>query len=100
MNNIFVIILVIILVVIYLGFDCSKTKSSVEKERFIMIDSNIYSNVSTRENPYSRYIMPPLPTEPDVDYQAYLNTVSGYNSASRSYNNPFYAQSIARGLDN
>jgi hypothetical protein len=39
------------------------------------------------------------PTQSDIDYQDDLNVISGYDGATRSYNNPFYAQQIASGLD-
>ena len=76
----------------------SDTNKNVKKEKFIMIDPNIYQNTGFNY-PTSRYILPPYPTEPDVDYQAYLNSISGYNGATRSYSNPIYAQQIANDLD-
>lgn len=38
------------------------------------------------------------PTMADIDYQADLNTFSGYNSGTRSYNNPIFAQQVANDL--
>lgn len=95
MNKFFIVILLIAIAVIYFI-------NSTIKDNFIMIDPNIYLNTGFNEpidKFRSKFIQPPYPTEPDVDYQAYLNSISGYNGASRSYVNPIYAQQIAAGLD-
>ncbi len=58
---------------------------------------NIVGDKTT--NFVNEYLFPPNSTQPNVDYQDYLNKTSGYDSGTRSYNNPFYAQSVASGLD-
>ncbi len=84
MNLTFVFVLVIVLVVFYLN-------NYVE---------NFSSNLNSKNyEPIQYYPMPPNPLEPDIDYQDYLDTVSGYDGATRSYDNPLYAQQIANDLD-
>jgi len=73
--------LIIILLIIYIFFYLSRNSEYFRNYNYDMIV----------ERPYSY--------EPDVDYQAYLNTVSGYNSGTRGYSNPYYAQQVASGLD-
>jgi hypothetical protein len=98
MNLILIIILIVILVVYYFY------NNSSEKFRLlydVSPQSIGYGNYKPiGYNPWKQqYIMPPDSTEPNVDYQDYLNEISGYDGASRSYNNPYYAQAIAAGLD-
>ena len=93
MNINFVYILLVILVLFWLF-------EFFEKEKFEMIDNNIYQNLnSNKSNKYFIYTSPTYFAEIEPDYQAYLNNVSGYDGATRSYNNPLYAQKIARELD-
>ena len=91
MNNIFVILLIVILIFIYF------LKQNIFRENFKSTD-NIYQSINM--DPLKKNIIQsPYSTEPNVDYQAYLNSISGYDGATRSYSNPFYAQQIASGLD-
>lgn len=88
----FVIILLIILVIFYYtGFIKSK-------ENFRGVNSNIYESINAVPNKLL-YLTPPNPYQPNVDYQDYLNDVSGYDSATRGYYNPVYANDVAAGLD-
>jgi hypothetical protein len=87
-SNTFIIILLIILA-IFIIFD-------KKSEKFKSIHQNIYSNVGLIPN---NYIMPPNSTQPNIDYQDYLNEVSGYDAGTRGYYNPIYAQDVATGLD-
>ena len=90
MNTILIIILIVILIIIF--------ATNRYSEQFNYVDSNIYENISN--SPIKlRFLSPPYSSQPNIDYQNYLDTVSGYDSASRSYNNPFYAQNVAAGLD-
>ena len=91
MNINFVILLIIILIIIFL------LKQNIFKENFKSLD-NLYLNIS-RDPLKKQIISPPYPTEPNVDYQGYLNSISDYDSATRSYFNPYYAQQVAAGLD-
>lgn len=90
----FVFVLLFLLVVIYLiGFMNTN-------EGFRSVDSNIYGNVngdSTRNK--ILYLSPPNPNQPNIDYQDYLNEVSGYDAGTRGYDNPYYANNVASGLD-
>ena len=81
MNFNFVIILIIILVLFYFW-------KSINYEKFRL--SPLYSN---------NYYYMNHPQISDIDYQAYLNTTSGYDSATRTYDNPLFAQQVADGLD-
>ncbi len=93
----FVICLLILLVVIYLtGFmkNNKNDKFTVNSNS----NSNIYESIGVVPNKLL-YIRPPNPSQPNVDYQDYLNEVSGYDSATRGYSNPFYAANVAAGLD-
>ena len=69
MNNILIIVLIIVLIIFYFNFDSNSSSLTnyQTKERFIMIDPNIYSNTQTNSNLYSRYIMPPLSTGTNID---------------------------------
>jgi hypothetical protein len=87
----FVICLLVLLVVIYLtGF--------ISKEGFNNSNNNIYESVGIVPSKML-YLTPPNPLQPNVDYQDYLNEVSGYDAGSRGYTNPLYAKNIAAGLD-
>lgn len=97
-------ILVIILVLIFVGFYLYNNNF----ENFRLLDDRAsqtigYSNDNIQNIGYNtwkqKYIEQPYPTEPNVDYQDYLNEISGYDGATRSYNNPYYAQTVADGLD-
>lgn len=90
----FVIGLLIILVVIYL----TKFIGDNEGFRVFNSNSNIYESISTVPNKML-YLTPPNPTQPNVDYQDWLNEVSGYDAGTRGYNNPVYAANVAAGLD-
>jgi hypothetical protein len=90
----FVICLLILLVVIYLtGF----MKNNNEKFT-LNPNSNIYESIGVVPNKLL-YLTPPSPLQPNVDYQDYLNEVSGYDSGTRGYSNPYYAANVAAGLD-
>ena len=91
----FVILLLILLVIIYLSGCIQNHKN----EEFTLNPySNIYESVDIVPSKML-YLRPPSPLEPNVDYQDYLNEVSGYDSGTRGYNNPVYAVDIAAGLD-
>jgi hypothetical protein len=85
MKNLFILILLLLLAIFYYF-------NLISKEKFILYDTNvIYSNQNLN--------VVPQPNQSDIDYQAYLNNISGYDSATRGYYNPYYAQEIARELD-
>lgn len=88
----FVIVLLVVLVLFYL------TGFMNNNEGFRGVDSNIYESIGVVPSKML-YLTPPNPSEPNIDYQNYLDTVSGYNSGSRGYSNPVYAADIAAGLD-
>jgi hypothetical protein len=92
----FVICLLVLLVVIYLSGFMIINKS----EGFINSSSksNIYESIGVVPSKLL-YLTPPNPTQPDVDYQDWLNEVSGYNAGTRSYDNYAYAADVAAGLD-
>jgi len=91
----FVIGLLILLVVFYLTGFIHKNKN----EKFTLNpSSNIYESIGVVPNKML-YLTPPSPLEPNVDYQDYLNEVSGYDSGTRGYLNPYYAANVAAGLD-
>lgn len=90
----FVICLLILLVVIYL----TRFMKNDKDEKFTLNpSSNIYESVSVVPSK-TLHLTPPNP-EPNIDYQNYLNDVSGYDSGTRGYNNPYYSASVAAGLD-
>ncbi len=98
MNFTLIIILIIILIAFYFFNN--------DFEKFKLLYDNSpqsigYSNYKPiGYNPWKQQIItPPNSTEPNVDYQDYLNEISGYDGASRSYNNPYYANAVASGLD-
>lgn len=92
----FVICLLVILVVIYLSGFMKINKS----EGFINSSSksNIYESIGVVPSKML-YLTPPNPTQPNVDYQDWLNEVSGYNAGTRGYDNYSYAADVAAGLD-
>ena len=90
----FVIGLLIILVVIYL----TKFIGDNEGFRVFNSNSNIYESIGTVPNKML-YLTPPNPTQPNVDYQDWLNEVSGYDAGTRGYDNLAYAADVAAGLD-
>lgn len=92
----FVICLLVILVVIYLSGFMKINKS----EGFINSSSksNIYESIGVVPSKML-YLTPPNPTQPNVDYQDWLNEVSGYNAGTRGYDNYAYAADVAAGLD-
>ena len=63
--------------------------------------SNITGSVTGDGTPgfRNKNLFPPNSTQPNIDYQDYLDNSSGYNSATRGYSNPYYADSVAAGLD-
>lgn len=89
----FFICLLLILVVIYL----INTSNNVEGFK-VSNNKNIYESVETVPNKML-YLIPPNSTQPDLDYQDYLNEISGYDSGTRGYDNLTYAVNIAAGLD-
>lgn len=99
MNLTFIIILIIVIIGFYLYNNNSENFKLLydSSPQTIGYSNNQYQNIGY--NPLQKNIMPPYPTEPDVDYQDYLNEISGYDSGSRSYQNPYYAQAVAAGLD-
>jgi hypothetical protein len=90
----FVIGLLVILVVLYL----TKFISGNEGFRVFNSNSNIYESIGAVPNKML-YLSPPNHTQPNVDYQDWLNEVSGYDAGTRGYNNPVYAADVAAGLD-
>jgi hypothetical protein len=92
----FVIYLLVLLVVIYISGFMIIDKS----EGFInnSSKSNIYESIGVVPSKML-YLTPPNPTQPNVDYQDWLNEVSGYDSGTRGYDNPVYAADVAAGLD-
>ena len=80
MNYYFILILIIILVI----FNFWK---STGLENFLLYPfyNTAYNNINQ-------------PTMADIDYQADLNKVSGYDSGTRGYLNPRYAQQVANDL--
>lgn len=90
----FVIVLLAALVVIYL----TKFIDDNEGFRVFNSNSNIYESIGTVPNKML-YLTPPNPTQPNVDYQDWLNEVSGYDAGTRGYDNLAYADNVAAGLD-
>ena len=92
----FIVCLLVILVIIYLSGFMKINKS----EGFINLSSksNIYESVGVVPSKML-YLAPPNPTQPNVDYQDWLNEVSGYDSGTRGYDNYNYATNVAAGLD-
>jgi len=80
MNTYFILILLIILVFFYFS-------KSLGLEGFLLFPFYDYTFYNYNQ-----------PTMADIDYQADLNMVSGYDSGSRGYFNPYYAQKIANDL--
>jgi len=91
MFNNFVICLLILLVVIYL----SKYMSKNENFRNLNMNLNPYIYESVGIVPNKMLYLTP----PNIDYQDYLNKVSGYDAGTRGYNNLFYATNVADDLD-
>ena len=94
MFSIFVTILLTILIVFYL------TNFIRKDENFSAFNSNsnIYESIGVVPSKIL-YLSPPNSSQPNVDYQDWLNEVSGYDSGTRGYNNPIYATNVATGLD-
>jgi hypothetical protein len=86
--------LLLVLVIIYL----TNFISNNEGFRVFNSNSNIYESVGIMPSKIL-YLTPPNPTQPNVDYQDYLNEVSGYDAGTRGYSNPVYAANVAAGLD-
>lgn len=86
----FVIILLVILVIFYMFIS--------HRENFLNSNSNIYESIGVVPSK-TLYFRPPNSTQPNVDYQDWLNEVGGYDAGTRGYNNPIYAADIAAGLD-
>lgn len=94
----FVIVLLLALVTIYLtkffeGFE------GFEGFRVFNSNSNVYESIDGIVPNKMLYFTPPNSTQPDIDYQDYLNEVSGYDAGTRGYNNLTYAADVAAGLD-
>lgn len=86
--------LLLVLVIIYL----TNFIGNNEGFRVFNSNSNIYESLGVMPNKIL-YLTPPNSTQPNVDYQDYLNEVSGYDSGTRGYSNPIYAADVAAGLD-
>ena len=84
---IFVIVLLVILAIFYTN-NCT--------EKFVSVDFNNYQNMNSSK---LKFLTLANPNPSDIDYQDYLNTVSGYDAGTRTYDNPLYAQQVALGLD-
>ena len=78
----FILTLIIILVIFYLY------NKNYDTENF-----NQYAQLNRYQS------LKPYTTEPNIDYQNYLNENSGYDGATRSYYNPYFAKTVADGLD-
>lgn len=90
----FVIILLVFLVVLYV------VRYFEKNEFFGNYDSNIYESIGSGIVPSKMlYFSPQNNSISDIDYQDYLNEVSGYDSGTRGYNNLNYAVDVAAGLD-
>jgi hypothetical protein len=73
-----------------------KNPSENNSEKF---ESDFASaNIGDVQQFKNQYYEMPNSTQPNIDYQDYLDNSSGYNSATRGYNNPHYAKSVAAGL--
>jgi len=90
MNLIFVIILVIIIIIFY-------ASKFIEQFNISQNLNNQYGKIKFLIPPNSTQQIQPI--QSDIDYQDYLDNISGYDSATRTYDNPFYAQKIASQLD-
>jgi hypothetical protein len=86
--------LLLVLVIIYL----TNFIGNNEGFRVFNSNSNIYESLGVMPSKIL-YLTPPNSTQPNVDYQDYLNEVSGYDSGTRGYSNPIYAADVAAGLD-
>lgn len=89
-----IICLLIILVIIYL-FDFMNINEGFANNSS---KTNIYKSVDLIPNKML-YLSPPNTDQPNVDYQDWLNEVSGYDSGTRGYDNYTYAADVASGLD-
>lgn len=89
-----IICLLIILVIIYL-FDFMNINEGFANNSS---KTNIYKSVGLTPNKML-YLSPPNTDQPNVDYQDWLNEVSGYDSGTRGYDNYTYAADVASGLD-
>lgn len=87
-----ILILLFLLIIFYLY------QKNNEQFRNLNSKSNIYESIGLVPSKLL-YLSPPTPTEPNVDYQDWLNEVSGYDSGTRGYYNPVYAADVAAGLD-
>lgn len=91
----FIILLIVLLAIIYLFEFMSKENN----EGFRNSYSNIYASVDRGVPDKLLYLRPPNPLQPNIDYQDYLNDISGYDSGTRGYDNPIFAAGVAAGLD-
>jgi hypothetical protein len=84
-----IVIMVVICVFTYYGF-----------ENFSSMDQQ-YASVPRMMSPKLQMTGNgmPLTSQPDIDYQSYLNSMSGYDSATRGYDNPYFTQNVMDGLD-
>jgi hypothetical protein len=95
----FVIILIVILVIFYFyGFTEKNEGFRIYDSGFRGFNTNNYESIGIAPTK-KLYLNPPNNSESDIDYQDYLNEVSGYDSGTRGYNNPVYASKIAAGLN-
>lgn len=86
----FVVCLLIILAIFYI------IEFMYKKENFVgFVDQNIYESIGSV--PRKTLYFPRF--ESDIDYQANLNDISGYDAGTRGYDNPLYAMNVARGLN-
>lgn len=90
----FIVGLLVVLVVLYL----TKFIRVDEGFRVFNSNSNIYESIGTVPNKIL-YLSPPNSSQPNVDYQDWLNEVSGYDAGTRGYDNYAYAADVAAGLD-
>jgi len=90
----FIVGLLVVLVVLYL----TKFIRVDEGFRVFNSNSNIYESIGTVPNKIL-YLSPPNSSQPNVDYQDWLNEVSGYDAGTRGYSNPIYAVDVAAGLN-
>ncbi len=93
-NNFFICLLILIVVIYLTGF----IKKNNDEKFTLNPSSNIYESIGVVPSKML-YLSPPNSTQPNVDYQDYLNEISGYDSGTRGYSNPFYAANVAVGLD-
>lgn len=99
----FVIVLLLALVIIYLTKFMVDVNNDDDDDdegfRVFNSNANIYESIDGIVPNKMLYFTPPNSAQPDIDYQDYLNEVSGYDAGTRGYNNLTYATDVAAGLD-